>query len=96
MLSGQSASVSSLIDGSVREQWATLMKEGRISMNLSGLPDVRLHGQHATAEFDASVNVRSPFGATRRRNARFVADLQRSGDTWHVTSLRPQGKLELK
>ena len=95
-LSGDNSSAASLLDGGVQEQWGALMREGRISMSVDGAPDVRLHGARATAEFSASVNVRSPFGANRRRSARFTAELQRSGGGWRVVGLRPQGKLELK
>jgi len=96
MLSGGNTAAASLLDGGVQEQWGALMREGRISMSVSGSPEVRLHGARATAEFDASVNVRSPFGANRRRSARFTAELQRGGGGWRVVGLRPQGKLELK
>lgn len=96
-LSGSnSGAAAALLGGGVQEQWIALMKEGRISMSLSGSPDVELRGGRASAEFDASVNVRSPFGANRKRSARFSAELQRSGGEWRVTALRPQGGLELK
>ncbi|MCC6928078.1 MAG: protein kinase [Gemmatimonadaceae bacterium] len=96
LLSGSNSSAASLLDGGTQEQWGALMREGRISMSVSGAPEVRLHGSRATAEFDASVNVRSPFGANRRKSARFTAELQRGGGGWRVVGLRPQGKLELK
>ncbi len=103
-LSGAAASLSgsntgaaaTLLGGGVQDQWMALMKEGRIALNVSGAPDIQLRGSRASAEFDATVNVRSPFGANRKRSARFSAELQRSGGEWRVTALRPQGGLELK
>ena len=96
-LSGGNTSVAaSLLGGAVQEQWIALMKEGRVSMSPSGSPDVQRQGSRASATFAADVNVRSPFGANRRRSTRFSADLQRSGGAWRVVSLRPIGGLELK
>ncbi len=96
-LSGRnSGSAESLLGGSVGNAWAQLMREGRVSMSPSGSPSVQLNGSRATAEFEAAVNVRSPFGANRRRTARFAADLQRSGGQWRVTSMRPLDSIELK
>ena len=96
-LSGRNTSAAeSLLDGGVQGQWISLMKEGRISMSLSGSPAVQLRGTRASAEFDASVNVRSPFGANKRRSAHFVAELQRSGGEWRVASIVAVGGLELK
>jgi len=97
LLSGSNTgAVASLLDGGVLAPWIALMKEGRVSMSLSGAPAITLRGSRASAEFDASVNVRSPFGANRRRPARFSAELQRSGGVWRVTSMRALGGGELK
>jgi len=97
-LSGKNtgAAESLLLGSGVADQWIALMKEGRVSMSADGSPAVQVFGSRATAEFGASVNVRSPFGANRRRSARFAAQLQRSGGRWRVTSLRPVGGVELK
>ena len=96
-LSGSNTgAASAMLGGAVQDQWIALMKEGRVSLSVNGAPDVQLRGSRASAEFDANVNVRSPFGANKRRGARFTAELQRSGSGWRVTSLRPQGGLELK
>lgn len=89
------AAAQSLLQGSVTSQWISLAKEGRVSASLSGSPDIALDGTRASATFDASVNVRSPFGANRRRPARFSAELQRSGGVWRVASIRPIGALSL-
>ncbi len=97
LLSGSNTGVAeSLLDGGVAAPWIALMKEGRVSMSVSGAPAISLRGSRASAEFDASVNVRSPFGANRRRPARFSAELQRSGGVWRVTSMRALGGVELK
>ncbi len=85
----------SVLEGSVTAQWISLAREGRVSVNSTGSPDIEVQGTRASATFDASVNVRSPFGANRRRPARFSAELQRSGSGWRVTSIRPIGSLSL-
>ena len=97
-LSGRNAGAAeSLLGGSgIADQWIALMKEGRVSMSADGSPAVQVDGARATVEFSASVNVRSPFGANRRRSARFAAQLQRSGGRWRVTTLRPVGGVELR
>jgi len=89
------AAAQSMLQGSVTSQWISLAKEGRVSASLSGSPDIALDGTRASATFEASVNVRSPFGANRRRPARFSAELQRSGGGWRVASIRPVGALSL-
>lgn len=84
-----------LLEGGLTSQWISLAREGRVSVSSSGSPDIDVQGTRASATFDASVNVRSPFGANKRRPARFSAELQRSGATWRVTSIRPVGSLSL-
>lgn len=97
ILSGSNTgAAASLLGGAVQEQWVALMNEGRIAMSPSGMPDVQRQGTRASATFAAEVNVRSPFGANRRRSARFAAELQKGGGGWRVVSLRPIGSLELK
>lgn len=84
-----------LLEGGLTSQWISLAREGRVSVSSSGSPDIDVQGTRASATFDASVNVRSPFGANKRRPARFSAELQRSGSGWRVTSIRPVGSLSL-
>jgi hypothetical protein len=67
-----------------------------VSMKIAGEPSIELTGGRASASFDASVNVRTPFGGNHRKNARFSADLTRSGGSWRVSAMRPTGALELK
>ncbi len=95
-LSGQNASAASMLSGDVSKDWGALMKEGRVSMKIAGEPSIELTGGRASASFDASVNVRTPFGGNHRKNARFSADLTRSGGSWRVSAMRPTGALELK
>jgi eukaryotic-like serine/threonine-protein kinase len=85
----------SVLEGGLTSQWISLAREGRVSVSSSGSPDIDVQGTRASATFDASVNVRSPFGANKRRPARFSAELQRSGTGWRVTSIRPVGSLSL-
>jgi serine/threonine-protein kinase len=84
-----------VLEGGLTSQWISLAREGRVSVSSSGAPDIDVQGTRASATFDASVNVRSPFGANKRRPARFSAELQRSGAGWRVTSIRPIGSLSL-
>ena len=90
------AASGSVLAGGSQDQWVSLMKEGRIAVSEDGSPQNVRRGSSASAEFDASVNVRSPFGANRRQRARFTAELQQSGDAWRVVSLMPVGGLQLK
>lgn len=83
-------------DGDLSKQWVDLMKEGRLQMSVSGSPDIDVNGARATARFAASLNVRSAFGANKRRTGQFVAELSRSGATWRVVRVRPVGGLSLK
>jgi serine/threonine-protein kinase len=90
------AAESLLAGDAIRERWIALAREGRLTMRLDGAPDVRLRGSSASAEFGATVTVRSPFGGNRRSTARFVAELEPSGDEWRVTRVRAVGGVELK
>lgn len=95
-LSGQNTAASTILTGNIAKDWSALMKEGRVSMKIAGEPNIDVAGSHATASFDATVNVRTPFGANHRKTARFSADLTRSSGAWRVTSLRSNGEIELK
>ncbi|MBV6521216.1 MAG: Serine/threonine-protein kinase PknD [Gemmatimonadaceae bacterium] len=83
-------------DGKAAAKWATLVREGRLSMRLEGTPEVEARGTQATASFSARLMLRSPFGGTKEKAARFHAQLTRSGDAWRVVSLRPVGSLDLQ
>jgi serine/threonine-protein kinase len=83
-------------DGNFVAQFVSLVREGRLQMSVSGDPSVDVSGGRASARFSASLNVRSPFGANRRRNASFAAELARSGDSWRVVSVRPTGTVDLR
>lgn len=95
---GDAGRLGAVLKGNAETESAfiSLMREGRLSMSISGAPDVDVAGGRATARFEAVVNVRSAFGGNKRRSAPFVAELSRNGDRWHVVSLRPSGKLDLK
>jgi serine/threonine-protein kinase len=83
------------LEGDVARQWYELMGEGRLSMSVAGAPDVEVAGGRATARFSADLNVRSAFGANRRRSAQFVAELSRSSGSWRLVSVRPTGAVSL-
>ena len=96
---GELAQVSgaeSLLQGNLRSDWVALAREGRISVSAPQGLDVDLQGSHASASFSSDVNVRSPFGANRKRSGQFTAELQRDGSRWRVLSVRPSGSLSLK
>lgn len=96
---GELAQVSgaeSLLQGNLRSDWVALAREGRISVGAPQGLDVDLQGSHANASFSSDVNVRSPFGANRKRSGQFTAELQRDGSRWRVLSVRPSGALSLK
>lgn len=86
----------SLLQGNLRSDWIALAKERRISVGTPQAFEVDLQGSHAVASFSSDVNVRSPFGANRKRTAQFTAELQRDGSRWRVVSVRPTGALSLK
>ncbi len=93
---GNTDAAGPLLGGALHDDWLALMKERRVSMNPTGTPSVQRQGGRASAEFDADVTVRSPFGANRRRSARFSAELQRSGAEWRVMRVHPVGRVELR
>jgi len=83
-------------DGETASQFISLVRERRLSMRLDGAPDVAPSGTRATATFDATLGVRSSFGAVKNRPARFAAELARGAKGWRVVSVRPLGALSLK
>lgn len=92
----QPSGAESLLQGGVKSDWVALAREGRVSASAPQGLDISLQGTQATATFSSDVNVRSPFGANRRRAAQFTAELHRDGTRWRVTSVRPTGSLSLK
>ncbi len=94
---GEAARVGAVLRSDAAGEWIALIKESRLQMSLDGTPDVDATGPgRATARFRATLNVRSAFGANRRRPAQFVAELARGDGGWRVTSLRPVGNVNLK
>lgn len=95
-LSGRDAAAArALLVGGLQDAWSTLMREGRIRVAVAGSPRIDAGTARAAVDIDATVTVRSPFGANRRRPARFRAELQRAGGGWQVIRLVPLGALEL-
>lgn len=93
--SGNTGYVGGVLQGGSEAQVIELMKEGRLSMSVTGSPDMDVSGGRATARFSATLNTRSAFGANRKRTASFVAELER-GSTWRLRSVRAVGKVELQ
>ncbi|MBL8959561.1 MAG: protein kinase, partial [Gemmatimonadetes bacterium] len=97
MGSGDAGRVGGVLRVDDAAAWLDLVKERRLLLNVEGTPDIEVESRtRATARFRASLNVRSAFGANRKRPAQFVAELSRSGGNWRVTSLRPLGAVSLK
>ena len=97
MGSGDAGRVGSVLRVDDTSSWLDLIKERRLLMSVEGAPDIEVESRtRATARFRASLNVRSAFGANRKRPAQFVAELSRSGGGWRVTSLRPVGAVSIK
>lgn len=95
-LSGRDAAAArALLVGGLQDAWSTLMREGRIRVAVAGSPRIDAGTARAAVDIDATVTVRSPFGANRRRPARFRAELQRAGGGWQVIRLVPLGALDL-
>lgn len=92
----EQSAAASLLQGAVKNDWLSLAKEGRISVSPIGAADIELRGGDASASIDTEVSTRSPFGANRKRVARFVAELRRDAGGWRVVSVRPSGGLSLK
>lgn len=93
---GNEQTASRVLQGGSRAAWVEHAAEGRISVGALGAVDVELRGNEASASVEAEVNTRSPFGANRKRPARFVAELQRDGGAWRVVSVRPGSGFSLK
>ncbi|MBK8247834.1 MAG: serine/threonine protein kinase [Gemmatimonadetes bacterium] len=97
MGSGDAGRVGSVLRVDDASGWLDLVKERRLLMSVEGTPEIEVESRtRATARFRASLNVRSAFGANRKRPAQFVAELSRSGGGWRVTSLRPVGAVSIK
>ncbi|HPF61067.1 MAG TPA: serine/threonine-protein kinase [Gemmatimonadales bacterium] len=65
---------------------AGLVREGRLAVASHGTPSVNLDGARATATGSAELEVRSAFGATRKRSGRFRVELSRTtAGGWSVT-----------
>jgi serine/threonine-protein kinase len=97
MGSGDAGRVGGVLRVDDAAAWLALVKERRLLMDVEGAPDIDVDDRNrATARFRASLNVRSAFGANRKRPAQFVAELARSGGSWRVTSLRPVGAVSIK
>ncbi|HEY0930143.1 MAG TPA: serine/threonine-protein kinase [Gemmatimonas sp.] len=92
----QPSGAESLLQGGAKSDWVSLAREGRVSAGAPQGLDISVQGAQATATFSSDVNVRSPFGANRRRSAQFTAEMQRDGNRWRVTSVRPASGLSLK
>jgi serine/threonine-protein kinase len=79
-------------EGSVDGQDAgTLVREGRLTVAGHGTPAVTLDGSRATATVSAELEVRTAFGATRKRTARFRVELSRNGDRWVIARAVVEG-----
>jgi serine/threonine-protein kinase len=94
----RTGSVQGVLRGSsdVVDTWLSLMGEGRLQMAVQDVSGIDINGSRATAQLTASINVRSAFGANKRRAASFATELARGGSGWRVVAMRPTGQLNLK
>lgn len=85
-----------LLAGSIKQDWVALAREKRISAGSSIDLDAQVDGSHAVATFASEINVRTPFGANRKRTGRFNAELRQDGEKWRVLRIQVLGSLSLK
>lgn len=68
-----------------KDALADLIREGRASVE-SGTPRLSIDGDRAAVTVDATIAVRSSFGAARKVPATLRLTLQERGDAWRVTA----------
>lgn len=63
-----------------------MLREKRLVLGAPGTPSVSINGSEATATVTTEVEVRSAFGSSKRKTARFTLQLsQGGGGAWRVT-----------
>lgn len=69
-----------------------MLREKRLVLGAPGTPSVNVNGSEATATVSSEVEVRSAFGSSKRKTARFTLQLsQGANGSWRVTRATVQG-----
>ncbi|HET9066096.1 MAG TPA: serine/threonine-protein kinase [Gemmatimonadales bacterium] len=86
---GDAAGLTGSVDGQPADR---LVREKRLGLGAPGTPSVNISGSEATATVTSEVEMRSAFGSSRRKSARFTLQLSQAGNgTWRVTRATVQG-----
>lgn len=87
--SGNATGLTGTIDGQPADR---LVREKRLGLGQPGTPSVTINGSEATATVTSEVELRSAFGSSKRKSARFTIQLsQAANGTWRVTRTTVQG-----
>lgn len=87
--SGDATGLTGTIDGQSADR---LVREKRLGLGQPSTPSVTISGSEATATVTSEVEVRSAFGSSKRKSARFTIQLsQATNGTWRVTRASIQG-----
>jgi serine/threonine-protein kinase len=76
---------------SVHDQLVALLRAGRVEVSDVNVTNRARAENGGSAQFDAVLNFRSPFGANRKTPAQFVLELAGDGGEWRAESVRILG-----
>ncbi len=86
---GDGAGLTGSVDGQPADR---MLREKRLVLGAPGTPSVNVNGSEATATVSSEVEVRSAFGSSKRKTARFTLQLsQGANGSWRVTRATVQG-----
>ncbi len=86
---GNATGLVGTVDGQPADR---LIREKRLGLGQPGTPSVSINGSEATATVTSEVELRSAFGSSKRKSARFTLQLsQAANGTWRVTRATVQG-----
>jgi len=87
--SGDATGLTGSVDGQPADR---LIREKRLELGTPGTPSVTISGSEATATVTSEVEVRSAFGSSRRKSARFTLQMSQTGSGgWRVARATVQG-----
>ncbi len=76
---------------SVHEQFVALLQAGRVEISDIAITQRARTDGGGSAQFGATLNFRSPFGANRKTEAQFSLELKRDADDWKLASAQVVG-----
>ncbi|MBL0169692.1 MAG: protein kinase [Gemmatimonadaceae bacterium] len=76
---------------SVHDQLIALLRAGRVEVSDVNVTNRSRAEGGGSAQFDATLNFRSPFGANRKTVAQFAIDLSRDAGDWNLVSAQVIG-----